>query len=68
MQVVLMSVCGVQQNGHIRVTDVTRVKSSKVGTIVQRDCHAQLHVIVQLSLVSIGKNAREQQTVSGFRT
>ena len=32
-------------NGHITVTDVTRVKSSKVGTILPRDHHAEFHVI-----------------------
>ena len=64
----LTAVCGVQQNGHIRVADVTGVKSSKVETIVPRDRYAQSHVIVQLSLVSIGKRAREHQAASGFRT
>ena len=67
-QAVLTSVYGVQQNGHIRVIAVAGVKSSKVGTIVPRDRHAQSHVIVQLSLVSIGKRAQEQQAVSGFGT
>ena len=31
---------------HIRVTDATSVKSSKVGTIMLRDWHAKLHVIM----------------------
>ena len=67
-QAVLTSACGVRQNGHIRVTDVTRVKSSKVGTILPRDCHAQSHVIVQFSPVSIRKPAWKQQVASGFGT
>ena len=33
-----------------------------------RDHHVELHVIVQLSLVSIGKWAWEQQATRGFRT
>ena len=33
-------------NGHINVTDATRVKSSKVGTILPRNRHAELHVII----------------------
>ena len=48
------------------MTEVTVVTSSKVGTIVLRDHHAQSHVTVQLSLVPIGKRAQEQQAASGF--
>ena len=33
-------------NGHINVTDATRIKSSKVGTILPRDRHAESYVIM----------------------
>ena len=44
--VVMMSAHALDSNGHINVTDATRVKSSKVGTILPRDRHAELHVIM----------------------
>ena len=46
MHAVLMLACGVPPNGHNRVTKMTRVKSSKVGTIMPRDRHAKSHVTV----------------------
>ena len=42
----LTSTCGMQHDGHASVTDVTRVKSSKVRAILPRDCHAKLHAIM----------------------
>ena len=33
-------------NGNMKVIDVTRVKSSKIGTILPRNHHAELHVTV----------------------
>ena len=62
----LTSACVVQCTGHIGVTDKTLVKSSKVGTIMPRDCHAKWQVTVQLSLVLMATLASEQQVASGF--
>ena len=42
----MTSAHALDSNGHINVTDATRVKSSKVGTILPRDRHAELHVIM----------------------
>ena len=61
--VVMMSAHAMYYDGHIRVTNATSVKSSKVGTMLLRDCHANLHVIAVQSLVSIGKRVSEQQVV-----
>ena len=44
---------------HIRVTEVTRVKSSKVGTILPCNCHAKLHVIV-CTVVSVHSEVHVQ--------
>ena len=44
-QAVLTSASIVRNDGHIRVADATSVKSSKVGTMLLRDRHANLHVI-----------------------
>ena len=57
------SACGVWPNGHNRVTEMTRVKSPKVGTMLLRDCHANLYVITVQSSVFIGKRVSEQQVV-----
>ena len=54
-QTVLMSMCGIWQNGHIRVADMKLVKLSKFRTIMQHDCNAKSHVIVLLLPLSIGK-------------
>ena len=62
-QVVLTSMSVVWNDGHVRVADVTSVKSSKVGTMLFHDCHANLHVIVVQSPVPIGKHVSEQQVV-----
>ena len=43
---VMTSAHALDYNGHINVTDAMRVKSSKVGTILQCDRHAKLHVII----------------------
>ena len=40
-----MSARPMYYDGHIRVTDATIVKSSKIGTIMPRDQHAKPHVI-----------------------
>ena len=50
-------------DGHIRVADATSVTSSKVGMMLLRDRHANLHVIIVQSPVSIGKRMSEQQVV-----
>ena len=63
---VLTLACGVPNDGHIRLADATSVKSSKVGTMLLCDRHANLHVIVAQPLVSIGKCVSEQQAVGGF--
>ena len=42
---VLTSACAMQCNAHIKVTDATRVKSSKVRTIMQHDRNAKLYAI-----------------------
>ena len=57
MQAMLTSACGVRHNGHIRVTNMTRVKSSKVGTIMQRDRDAKSHAIVD-TIASVHCEAR----------
>ena len=44
-QAMMTSAHAMYYNGHIKVIDMTRVKSSKVRTILLRDCHAKLHVI-----------------------
>ena len=44
-QTMLTSACGLRCIGHVRMTDATRDKLSKVGMILLRDCHAKLHVI-----------------------
>ena len=61
-------VCGVHQNGHIKVTDATLVKSSKVGTIMPHNHHAKLHVIVGTIVSVHSKAPREHQAASGSRT
>ena len=43
--VVMTSVHALYYNGHINVPNATRVKLSKVGTILPHDHHAELHVI-----------------------
>ena len=63
-----MSAYGMQRNGHIRMTDATFVKSSKIRTIVPCDRDAKLHVIMQLLPMSIGKYACKWQATSGSRT
>ena len=65
-QVVLVSTCGMRPNGHIRVTNKTLVKSSKVRTIEPRDCNAKSHVIMPWSLVFMAKRTSEQQVASSF--
>ena len=62
-QAMLTSASVVWNDGHIRVADATSVKSSKVGTMLLCDGHANLHVITIQLLVSIGKHVREQQVV-----
>ena len=66
VQIVLTSTCDVQHNGHIRVTNKTSVKSSKVGTIVPCNHDVKLCVIVPLSPVFMAKHTSEQQVASGF--
>ena len=63
MQAVLTSASIVWNDGHIRVADVTRIKSSEVGTMLLRDRHANLHVITTQLPLSIGKRVSEQQVV-----
>ena len=59
-----VSACGVRPNGHNRVTEMTSVKSSKVGTMLQRDCDAKSHVIA-CTITSVHGEASKQAASSG---
>ena len=65
-QAVMTSTYIVRQNGHARMADMIRVKSSKVGTILPRDHHAKLHVIASAIANIHGKHESEQQVARSF--
>ena len=58
-----VSTCGVWPNGHNRVTEMTSVKASKVGTMLQCDCDAKSQVIA-CTVASVHGEASKQAASS----